>query len=160
MALLGVVCVNAWARQPHYVFTLPPGYVGWIQIVFGDTAAPELQYKKKALTVVVGESGVCRTKTLFVQLFGQDEMFYRATDSRGAEKLVPLPTTYFINDHYHGGFGMGDTPDGSPGSSSWFFFVGPPDLRAKTPLADSTHETRKGRLPLPSVYPVPGRIQP
>lgn len=157
--ILGMFCINAWARQPHYVFTLPSGFIGWVQIIFGDAAAQPLQYKKKTLTVVIDESGVARTRTLFAHFFGQDEMFYRVTGERGVEKLVPLPTDYFIDDHYHGGFGVSGTPDGSPGSTSWFFFVGPPEMRARIPLADLRREVRRGPLPPPSVYPVPGRMQ-
>jgi hypothetical protein len=64
---------------------------------------------------------------------------------------------------YAGGFtvgGAGDVQDCNPGCTSWFFFVGPPEVRAKIPLADSRREKGKGPLQAPGIYPVPGRMQP
>jgi hypothetical protein len=162
MVTLGMVSINAWARQPHYVFTLPSGYVGWVQVVFGDTGTPTLSaYKKKDLLIAIDDSGVFRTRTLPAWFFTRDEFFYREPDPhrRGTEKLVPVRSDYVVDVVYDGGFCVSGTPDGSPGSASWFFFVGPPEVRATIPLADSRREPRKTPLPPPSVYPAPGRMQ-
>ncbi len=65
----------------------------------------------------------------------------------------------------HGGFGMMDT-DGKGRGYSWFIFIGPPELRAKVPLADwdkvvedyaKTHGGTK-RVEFSGPYPVPGRM--
>jgi hypothetical protein len=58
------------------------------------------------------------------------------------------------------GFDVGVVPDGSPGSLCWFFFVGPPEMRERIPMADITQEKGYGRpLRVHLVYPVPGRMQ-
>jgi hypothetical protein len=75
------------------------------------------------------------------------------------EKLVPVPAGYVLAGPNHGGFDVGVVPDGSPGSLSWFFFLGPPEMREKIPMADITQEKGDGRpLRVPVVYPVPGRM--
>jgi hypothetical protein len=39
--LLYLALAQASARErPHYLFVLPDGYVGWIQIIFNDPQAP------------------------------------------------------------------------------------------------------------------------
>jgi hypothetical protein len=161
IALIMVTVLHAWAKPPHYVFILPHDYVGWVQIIFGDPGAPPLPSKKHKLTVVVGESGMVRTRTIRTLFFTHDEFFYRTDDGRGEERLIHLPVDYVIDDHTHAGFDVGGTPDGSPGSTSWFFFIGPADMRTKIPWADITKVKGYGRpLQAPTVYPIPGRIHP
>jgi hypothetical protein len=96
------------------------------------------------------------TRTIFST---HDEFFYRIPDSPRAETLIPVPVDYVLEGHNHGGFDVSLTPDSSPGSLSWFFFVGPPQIREKIPWADITKVKGYGKpLPAPAVYPVPGRM--
>ena len=125
---ISMLCPLAWAKPPHYVFILPPDYVGWVQVIFGDVGAPSLPYKKRILTVEVSDSGAVRTKNLPVWFSTRNEFFYRSKDQRGAEHLVPLPAGYVLDCAGQGGFVVSGTPDGSPGSASWFFFIGPSRL--------------------------------
>jgi|HubBroStandDraft_5_1064220.scaffolds.fasta_scaffold116922_2 hypothetical protein len=158
--LIAMASLPAYARTPYYVFTLPPDYVGWVQIVFQDPGSQPFAFKKDALEVSIGESGIARTSNFRVSFVPvRDEFYYRTTDTPRLERLVPVPADYVLGGPNHGGFEVGLVPDGSPGSLSWFFFVGPPDMREKIPMADITREKGYGKpLKAPVVYPVPGRM--
>jgi hypothetical protein len=122
--MLGVLPLDA-RDEHHYVFTLPSGYVGWIQVVFGDRGAPPLSYKKKEFRIAIDHSGLFRTQTLHVVFGGKNEFFYRENESRGRrEELVRVPDDYLLDLMYEGGFsvgGAGDMTVGSSGCTSWFF---------------------------------------
>jgi len=84
--------------------------------------------------------------------------------SRRTSQNHPVPTDYFLPGIDHGGFGVMDT-GGKGLGYSWFIFIGPPELRAKVPLADwnkgvedyqKTHGG-KARVEFSGPYPVPGR---
>lgn len=156
LSFQGAVNGKSW----HYRVILPANYVGWLQVIFGDTSAPALSGEKKFLQIDVGETGVVRTRNLPVWFGSRDEFFYRPADNTRNQKLVPVPATYVINYAYEGGFAVSGTPDGSPGTASWFFFVGPPEIRDKIPMADFRKEPGYGhRLSAPKIYPKPGRMQ-
>jgi hypothetical protein len=157
--LVAVTALPTWAKPWHNVFVLPSGYIGWVQVAFGDLGASLPPKEKKVLRFEVGESGVVRTRMLPVWFDSRDEFFYRIRDDRGAEKLVPVPAEYVIDYAYEGGFNVSGTPDGSPGTASWFFFIGPPSIREKVPWADIRKEKGFGhRMLPPQTYPVPGRM--
>jgi len=158
--LFAVATLPAYATTPYYVFILPPDYVGWVQIIFQDPGSQPFPFKKNALKVSIGESGIVRTSNFRVSFVPQrDKFYYRTTDPPRLEKLVPVPADYVLAGPNHGGFEVGLVPDGSAGSLSWFFFVGPPGMREKIPMADITKENGYGRpLKAPAVYPVPGRM--
>ena len=153
--LSGVVNAKSW----HYRVVLPRNYVGWVQVIFGDTSAPPLSGGKKCLQIDVAETGIVRTRILPVWFGSRDEFFYRSADGNRIQKLLPLPPTYVIDYAYEGGFSVSGTPDGSPGTASWFFFIGPPEIRDKISLADIRKEPGYGhRLSVPKVFPKPGRM--
>ena len=152
---------SANATSWHYRVVLPPDYVGWVQVIFGDISAPSLAGRKKYLQIDVGENGVARTRNLPVWFGSRDEFFYRSVDNHNSQKLIRVPATYWIDFAYEGGFTVSGTPDGSPGTTSWFFFIGPPEIRDKVPMADVRKEPGYGhRLSAPKIYPKPGRMQP
>ncbi len=168
-ALILFICAasnRAWAKHPHYTFILPDQYVGWIQIVFNDPQASPLPHRQDGgYEIDVPESGVPRTSHLRVHDFKRkDEFYYRSTLPNGNVDLHPVPSEYVMPDDSHGGFGVMDT--GGRGSGySWFIFIGPPDVRAKVPLADwdkvvKAHEVNghPTRFELPDPYPTPGRM--
>jgi hypothetical protein len=166
-AVLGV-CATFLSARPkpnHYRFVLPSGYVGWVQIVFAAPEAPALPIieANHALLVRIGESGVVRTGDLWVHFRNpHDEFFYQVSDANGHDKFVPVPDDYTLDDGYgtHAGFGINGTPDNSPGYS-WFFFIGPPELRDRTPGADIRKVPGFGKKrEAPATYPTPGRIPP
>lgn len=157
--LLAISCSSVSAKSWRYRIVLPTDYVGWVQVIFGDTSAPALSGSKKYLQIDVGENGVARTRNLPVWFGSRDEFYYRS-EGNGHQELVPVPPTYVINYAYEGGFSVSGTPDGSPGTASWFFFIGPPEIRDKVPMADVRKESGYGhRLSAPKVYPKPGRMQ-
>ena len=157
----------AWAKSPHYAFILPDKYVGWVQIIFNDPqAAPFPLRKDEGYEIEVPESGITRTSHLRVHDFKRvDEFYYRSVQSEHKVRLVPVPSAYVMPGDSHGGFGVMDT--GGKGTGySWFIFIGPPELRAKVPLADwdkvvqeysKTHGGRK-RVESSDAYPTPGRM--
>ncbi len=159
--LVAMTALPTWAKPWHNVFVLPSGYIGWVQIIFGDPGAPFPPAKKKVLWFEVGESGIVRTPNLpawFVP--SRNELYYRGKDVGGAQRLVPIPAEYVINDLTNGGFTVSGTPDGSPGTASWFFFIGPRSIRDKIPMADITKEKGYGHpMPAPKTYPMRGRMQ-
>src|SRR5215813_2938707 len=135
------------AELPHYVFVLPDGYVGWIQVIFDSPGAPGLLLRHGRVVLRIDTSGVLKTSTLGHVFAGShDEFFYSRLDVKGKEVLSPVPSNYYCGeqsgiDSCYGGDGtksdgftvgranLGEPNDGTPGSS-WFLFVGPPDMRA------------------------------
>jgi hypothetical protein len=142
-----------WAKSPHYTFILPDKYVGWVQIVFNDPQALPFPLRKdKGYEIEVEECGIARTSHLRVHDFRrQDEFYYRSVLSGRKVGLTAVPSEFVMPGDSHGGFGVMDTGGKGPGYS-WFIFIGPPELRAKEPLADwdkvveeysKTHDGRK-----------------
>ena len=154
-------------KDPRYIFILPDGYVGWVQIVFNDPKAASLPMKDGGYIIDVPESGLSRTSELRVHDFKrQDEFYYRSSPTAGTEELRRVPLEYVLPGDNHGGFGVVDT-GGKGRGYSWFLFVGPPSTRSKVPLADWDKDLaawRKvhgnARMPAPAPYPSPGRMQP
>lgn len=157
----------ALAKSPHYTCILPDRYVGWVQIIFNDQQASPLPlWRDKGYEIEVPESGIARTSDIRVEdSKSNDEFCYRSRPSNGKAEVSPVPSEYVIPGVSHGGFDVMDTGGKGPGSS-WFIFIGPPELRTKVPLADwdkvveeysKTHGGRK-RIEAPDPYPTPGRM--
>jgi hypothetical protein len=140
--------------KPHYTFTLPDNYIGWVEIIFAVPEAPPLPAKGRSQTIRIEENGTARTSSLRIERFTTDDFFYRRTDDHGIERLVPLPPDYVTNDNSHGGFDAHDTRGNGPGYP-WYFFVGPPKTREKIPMDEILANFWKPW----SVEPVPGRIK-
>lgn len=156
-----------WAKSPHYMFILPDKYVGWIQIIFNDPQAPPFPLRKdKGYEIDMPESGISRTSHFRVEDANtKDEFYYRSPLPNGKVEIIPVPAEYVMTGDSHGGFGVMDT-GGKGDGYSWFVFIGPPQLRAKIPLADwpkVVEEYAKAhggntRIQAPDTYPTPGRI--
>ncbi len=153
-------------RQPRYIFSLPAGYVGWIQIIFNDPQAPPLSIKDGGVQIIVPESGIARTSALRIHAdLAEDEFYYTSQRSDGSQLTECVPAEYVLRGTEHGGFGVMDT-GGKGRGYSWFIFVGPPVLRRRVPLADwneviATQRKLHGnaKVSVPSPYPTPGRVQ-
>lgn len=165
------------AESPHYVFVLPEGYVGWIQVIFSSPEAPKIVPKHGRFVLRIDESGVLKTSSLgqvFAFPDSHDDFFYSRLDAKGKEVLSPVPSNYYCGkesgiDSCYGGGGtvsdgftvgranLGHPRDGTPGNS-WFLFVGPPDLRAK--MAKPIHRApgQKYQIDVPEDDPHPGMI--
>jgi hypothetical protein len=151
--------------KPHYTFVLPENYIGWIQVIFGDPGALPLPIRKDAgREILVPETGIFRTSDIRVlDARSHDEFYY--TCAGGECNFRPLPSEYVMPGTYHGGFGVSDT-GGNGRGDSWFLFVGPPELRAKVPLADYSkvveeyRKTHGGKAYNTDhiTYPTPGRM--
>jgi hypothetical protein len=171
-ALFGILMLGlpqSFARHkvlPRYIFVLPDGYIGWIQIIFNDPQAANLPIKNDGVQIEVPESGVIRTSALRVHSdLAEDEFYYASQHSDSNPLLQRIPAGFVFPGINHGGFGVMDT-GGKGKGYSWFIFIGPPELRAKIPLADwdkviedwrKNHGNRKIYASDP--YPTPGRMQ-
>jgi hypothetical protein len=164
---LAVVLQTATAssKRPRYVFVLPNGYVGWVQIIFNDPAAAA-PIKDGGYEIEVPESGIFRTSDIRVEDFkSKDEFYFRSLLPRGNTERFPVPSEYVMPGVSHGGFGVMDTGGRGEGSS-WFIFIGPPSIRSRVPLADwakVVEDWRKAhgnyRVQAPDPYPSPGRME-
>jgi len=165
--ILSVASNLAFAKSPHYTFILPDKYVGWVQIIFNDRQAFPLPLRRDGgYEIEVPESGLVRTSHLRVHDFRRDdEFYYRSIHSGSTVGLAAVRFEFAIPGDSHGGFGVMDTGGKGPGYS-WFVLIGPPELRAKTPLADwdkvveeySKANGGRSRLEAPDHYPTPGRM--
>jgi len=154
-------------KHPHYVFKLPNGYVGWVQIIFNDPQAPPLSVENGGVVVDVPESGTVRTSNLRIHSsLAPDEFYYKGSAFAGASQNHLVPTNYFLLGIDHGGFGAMDTGGKGPGYS-WFLFIGQPELRAKVPFANWNKVVEdyrkshggKARIEFSGSYPTPGRME-
>jgi hypothetical protein len=156
------------AKHDSYRVFLPDGYVGWIQLIFNDPKASSLPWKKGAYEIEVSDMGIGMTSDMHENDIGSnDEFLYRTVSLKGAVTLQTVPPEYVIPGFSHGGFTTMDTGGRGPGSS-WFIFIGPPDLRAKQPLGDWNRVVQeyqkahggKSAMELPGPYPTPGSLNP
>src|SRR5580698_6155320 len=161
LTLLLTVLLPALGRtKPHYTFILPDGYVGWVQVVFNDPQVSPLPVQKDEGRVIeVPESGISRTSDLRVHdIKAKDEFYYRSIPTNGSAQSRAVPSENVLPGIDHGGFGVADTGGRGLGYS-WFVFIGPPEIRARIPLADITKAPGYGRkMMAPDVYPTPGRL--
>ena len=123
-------------ERPHYLFVLPDGYVGWVQIIFNDPLAPPLSTQKEKVVLMVPESGIVRTSALRAHSSqAPDEFYYQKTSVSGSLQRHHLPGSYVAYGIDHAGFGAINTGRKGRGYS-WFLFVGPPELRSSMSLAN------------------------
>ena len=154
------------SKKPRYILILPNGYIGWVQIIFNDSAAAELPMKDGGYVIDVPDSGLTRTSDIRVEDFkSQDEFYYRLSPTTRTQELRKVPSEYILPGVSHGGFDVMDT-GGNGRGYSWFIFVGPPSIRSKVPLADWDKEVEawrkvhgNARVPAPNPYPSAGRMQ-
>ncbi len=156
---------NAVCEKDHYEFILPDRYVGWVQVIFNDHEAPFQSHVGKAWLITVSEDGIFRTRSIRVlDLKPADTFFYRIALPDGSFRLKAVPQNYVLKGENDGGFDVAGT-NGRGIGSSWYVFIGPPELRSKTRLADwskeveyriKTHGTAETGPPDP--LPTPGRI--
>jgi hypothetical protein len=77
------------AESPHYVFVLPDGYVGWIQVIFDSPRAPMVVPKHGRFVLRVDKSGVLKTSsTEYVFAGSHDEFFYSRLEPK-AKRSCP-----------------------------------------------------------------------
>jgi hypothetical protein len=165
LALIMTAAPAFAAKRPRYIFELPDGYVGWVQIIFNDPSSPSLQIVDGGVLLAVPESGVVRTSALRIHSSQEpDEFYYKAADASGGRRK-PVPVDYVLAGINHGGFGVMDT-GGNGRGYSWFIFIGPPEQRKAVLLAnwDEVVATQRrlhgnAQVPIPSPYPKPGRMQ-
>lgn len=170
------VCLSLEAsparKHSRYIFVLPEGYVGWVQVIFMDPNAKPLAMKDGGYVIDVPESGISRTSDMRVHDSSPkaiNEFYYRSASSSATEGLGPIPSDYILPGDSQGGFGIKDT-GGKGAGYSWFVFIGAPVQRAKEPLADwnkvvdewyKAHGNRRvlwsGQYPY--TYPSPGRMK-
>jgi hypothetical protein len=181
ITLLAIVIFAAaqtgFARsKPHYVFLLPDGYIGWVQVISQAPNSAKPVVTNGNLVVDLDESGIFRTPTFHTTFVGvHDEFFYKRPDSKGGVVREPVPTNYVCTDsgldscftpseeHGADGFTVGRASVGKPGPSSegtsWFFFVGPPALRQKNAVRVNFKPGTKVWMDRPENDPTPGRIK-
>jgi hypothetical protein len=163
------------AELPRYVFLLPDGYVGWIQVIFDSPGAPKLILRRGRVFLRIDKSGVLKTSTLQHVFAGShDEFFYSHPNAKEKEVWSPVPSNYYCGeesgtDSCYGNDGtksdaftvgranLGQPNDGTPGNS-WFLFVGPPNIRVKRSKPIHRAPGQKYQIDMPEDDPHPGMI--
>ena len=165
------------AKLPHYIFILPVGYTGWIQVIFDSPGSAPLVLEHDNAVLRIKDDGVIRLPILGHLFAGShDEFFYERNDANGKVVRVPIPSDYVCTDSgidsCYGGDGnlsdgfsvgratVGKPSDGTPGNS-WWLFVGPPDLRKKwaKPITRNSDPKWPYQIDVPGNDPTPGRIK-
>jgi hypothetical protein len=164
-------------KKPHYVFLLPDGYIGWVQVISQAPNAARSIIEKGNLLVDVDETGVFRTPTFHTMFVGaHDEFFYKRPSPAGGITRVPVPPEYVcvqmsgLDSCYEpseekgaDGFTVARATVGKDGpsseGSSWFFFVGPSVLREKYAVRVIFQPSTKKWMDHPENDPIPGRIR-
>jgi hypothetical protein len=175
--LLATVSASA-SKLPHYIFILPDGYRGWIQVIFDSPGSAPLKLEHDNAVLEIDDSGVFRLPIIgHVFVGSHDEFFYEHIDANGKKSRVPVPANFVCPDSsgmdncydskgdVSDGFTVGRATrgkpsDGTPGNS-WWLFVGPPELRKK--MAKPIHRNPDPKWPyqvdVPEDDPIPGRIK-
>src|SRR5579862_8419695 len=86
------------SKYPHYTFTLPDGYIGWVQIIFNDPQAEHLPWRGNGCEISIPDSGISRTSALRMHSDrAEDEFYYRVPLPDGNVKLAPIPSDYVLS---------------------------------------------------------------
>jgi hypothetical protein len=178
--LVVLMSASAHAKKlPHYVFVLPDGYTGWIQIVFDPNHGSPVVVEKGNALVRVGDDGIVHLKTYHTTFVGStDEFFYEQRDANGRIIRNALPADFTCSiknsgmDFCFDGSGdlsdgftvgratVGKPSDGTPGSA-WWLFIGPPALRRKMarPITRNPDPKYPYQIDVPENDPTPERIK-
>jgi hypothetical protein len=178
-AAVMLLATSALAEKlPHYVFLLPDGYTGWIQVIFDSPGSAPVKVEKGNAILTIDDSGIFRLPIIGRLFAGShDEFLYLHTTSTGERVRVPVPANYVcaqnsgmdtcydpdsgLSDGFSVGRATRGKPnDGTPGSS-WWLFVGPPDLRKKMAKTIDRNPDPKWpyQIDVPEHDPTPGRIK-
>jgi hypothetical protein len=165
-------------KLPHYIFVLPDGYTGWIQVIFDSPGSAPLVLENDNAVLHIKNDGIIRLPIVGHVFTGShDEFFYERTDIKGNILRVPVPANYVCTQNsgmdtcYDSDSGLSDgftvgratrgkPNDGTPGNS-WWLFVGPPDLRKKMakPIDRNPDPKWPYQIDVPEHDPIPGRIK-
>jgi hypothetical protein len=177
VAMILAATVGCHAKElPHYVFVLPDAYTGWIQVIFEYPASPPVKVVDGNAVLTISDSGVFRLPIYQQSTMGaHDEFFYEHRASDGKVVRAKVPSNYVctersgmdncydsdeqLSDAYSVGR-AGKPHDGTPGSS-WWLFVGPPDLRKRMakPIRRNPDPKFPYQIDSPDDDPTPGRIK-
>jgi hypothetical protein len=166
------------AKLPHYIFILPDGYTGWIQVIFDSPGSAPLVLEHDNAVLKIKDDGVIRLPIPgHVFVGSHDDFFYERTDAKGKAVRVLVPSDYVctessgmdscynskgdLSDGFTVGRAtIGKPSDGTPGNS-WWLFVGPPDLRKKwaRPITRNSDPKWPYQIDVPANDPTPGRIK-
>jgi hypothetical protein len=173
-----MLSTNAYPKNlPHYVFVLPDGYTGWIQVIFDSPGSAPVKVENGNAILEIDNSGIFRLPIVSHIFAGSHDEFFYERVSSGKKARVPVPADY-VCTQYSGmdscydsdsnisdGFNVGRATrrkpnDGTPGSA-WWLFVGPRDLRKKmaVPVHRNPDPKWPYRIDVPEDDPTPGRIK-
>jgi hypothetical protein len=177
IVLLATAQSSFGRSKPHYIFLLPDGYIGWVQVISQAPNSAKPVVEKGNLLVDLDESGIFRTPTFHTMFVGaRDEFFYKRPDSKGRITRVPVRPDYVcpqmsgLDSCYEpseekgaDGFTVGRATAGKDGPSSegnsWFFFIGPSALRERYAVRVIFQPGTKKLMDHPEYDPIPGRIK-
>ena len=170
-------CAQA-AKLPHYIFILPDGYTGWVQIIFSSPGSARLVLEHDNAVLRIKDDGVIRLPIEHHYFTGShDEFFYERPETTGKTVRVPVPSDYVCAESsgldtcydskgdLSDGFTVSRATVGKPSDgtlgNSWWLFVGPPDLRKKwaRPITRNSDPKRPYQIDIPANDPTPGRIK-
>jgi len=177
LIILATVSASA-QRSPHYVFVLPDGYTGWIQVIFNSPGSAPLKLERNNTILEIDNSGIFRLPIMEHIFAGShDEFFYETISPNGKKTRIAVPSNFVcaqssgLDNCYNGegdwsdGFTVGRATRGKASDetsgSSWWLFVGPPDLRKKmaVPITRNSDPKYPYQIDVPENDPTPGRIK-
>ena len=88
-------CIGSDSKRAPYRYLIPGGYVGWVEIRFAVSDAPELPVKEGFRVARFSKQGTLNTSSRLQDGWAKDEYYYYAGDTR--QKLSDGYQTGMIN---------------------------------------------------------------
>jgi hypothetical protein len=123
LLMVGAISMGASIARHPIEFFIPEGYVGWVEVKYGELNAPALQLNKGTFICKIPDSGVVSTSSPLEEGWAKDEYFYYSKD----DSVHPLKET---------GWGLGGmiwggtdewqetTGESKPRQVDGYFYVG------------------------------------
>ena len=88
-------CIGSDSKRAPYRYLIPGGYVGWVEIRFAVSDAPELPVKEGFRVARFSKQGTLNTSSRLQDGWAKDEYYYYAGDTQ--QKLADGYQTGMIN---------------------------------------------------------------
>ena len=88
-------CIGSDSKRAPYRYLIPGGYVGWVEIRFAVSDAPELPVKEGFRVARFSKQGTLNTSSRLQDGWAKDEYYYYAGDTQ--QKLSDGYQTGMIN---------------------------------------------------------------
>jgi hypothetical protein len=78
--MVAAISMSASITRHPTRFLIPDGYVGWVEVKYGDSNVPALQMDKGTLICRIPDSGLLATSSAVEEGWAKDEYFYYSKD--------------------------------------------------------------------------------